>query len=353
MKRLIFNLILSLFILFLSGCKQDTSPAPLKFKGYDHNPILTPGEPGSWDDLKIALPYVVKQDSAFYLFYLGINKKGYPAMGLAISNDGYSFTKFEGNPILAPDGKGPDAYGIGAGVVIWNDSLWVMFYNASERAGWGPGESIGRATAKVLTGPWIKDDQPVLTAGRMGEWDSEYIFPGSIIKHDDGSYRMYYSAGADFSDSKYQFIGMASSPDGINWKKYNDPTTVERPFTESDPVLKTGAKDEWDNKQVWTPFVLKIQKGFEMYYSGVSSDKISRIMSIGYATSNDGITWEKFRINPVFSIDENLYKAEKVVEVSAECPMLVFQDSVCLMYYDYAIIGNVGGHIGIAKAFLN
>ncbi|MBM3436879.1 MAG: hypothetical protein FJY07_11755 [Bacteroidetes bacterium] len=345
--------LLLIFIYLIVGCKHSDNLEPLKFEGYEGNPILTPGEPGSWDDLKIALPYVVKHDSAFYLFYLGINNSGYPALGLAISDDGYKFTKFEGNPILAPGGKGPEAYGIGAGVVIWQDSLWVMFYNASERAGWGPGASIGRATAKALTGPWIKDDQPVMIAGRMGEWDSEYIFPGSVIKLDDGSYRMYYSGGADFYGSKNQFVGMAFSRDLKNWKKYNNPATVERPFAESDPVLKTGTKREWDNIQVWTPFVLKIHKSFEMYYSGVSNEKEAFIMSIGYATSIDGITWEKFPGNPVFSIDENLFKAEKVVEVSAECPMLVFQDSVCLMYYDYAIIGNVGGHIGIAKAFLN
>ena len=28
-------------ILSLSGCKQDNSPAPLKFKAYEHNPILS------------------------------------------------------------------------------------------------------------------------------------------------------------------------------------------------------------------------------------------------------------------------------------------------------------------------
>ena len=38
MKKLIFNLVLSLFILVLSSCRQDNAPAPLKFKGYEGNP---------------------------------------------------------------------------------------------------------------------------------------------------------------------------------------------------------------------------------------------------------------------------------------------------------------------------
>ena len=153
MRILIFNLILSSIILFISGCKQDISPAPLKFKAYEHNPILNPGEPGSWDDLAIALPHVVKHDSIFYLFYLGINRSGVPAMGLATSTDGFHFTKFEGNPVLAPDGLGSDAFGLGAGIVIKQDSVWIIYFNCIERAGWGPGGSIGRATARELTGP--------------------------------------------------------------------------------------------------------------------------------------------------------------------------------------------------------
>lgn len=352
---MIFNLILSLIILAISGCNRDIAPVPLKFKGYEGNPVLSPGEPGAWDDLMIALPNVVKHDSTYYLFYLGINNRGIAAMGLATSTDGYHFTKYHGNPIMQTDGSGPDAFGVGAGIVIRQDSVWLMYYNSIERATWGPGGNIGRATAAVLTGPWIKDEKPVLTAGKRGEWDSEYLFPNSVLTLDDGSFRMYYSGGADFSGSEYQYLGMASSRDGIYWKKHNDPATKERPFSDSDPVLKTGNMGEWDSQQVWTCFVQRDSSGYEMYYGGNSFIDNVRIMSAGYATSDDGLLWKKFHRNPVFEIDKSLITSQgisekDIVEIVYEGPSLIFADSICLMYYDYAIIGNFGSRIGVAKA---
>jgi hypothetical protein len=64
---------LCLPFLVFAGCKQDSSPPPLKFKGYEGNPVLTPGEPGSWDDLMVGLPNVIIENNIFYLFYMGGN----------------------------------------------------------------------------------------------------------------------------------------------------------------------------------------------------------------------------------------------------------------------------------------
>lgn len=351
MKQITF-MIFSLLVLFVPGCKQNHSPAPLQFKAWEHNPLLTPGDPGSWDELMIALPYVVKHDTAFYLFYLGINEQCIAAMGLAISTDGYNFKKYEGNPVLAPDRKGADAFGIGAGVVMWQDSLWVMYYNNIERVTWGPGESIGRATAAALTGPWVKDENPVLRAGKMGEWDSEYLFPGAVVTLEDGSYRMYYSGGSNFSGNENGFLGMAYSTDGKDWKKYNDPATTQRPFADSDPVLKTGRPGEWDSENLWTTFVFRSSSAYEMYYGGLITKNNIRIISAGYATSQDGITWNKYSGNPVFEIDVDSHTIDLLVEVTFEGPSLIFLDSICLMYYDYCIIGETGGKIGLATARL-
>jgi len=93
---------LTLFLVFLllAGCRQDPSPAPLKFKAYENNPILGPGKPGEWDKLGINTPDIVWCDSVFYLFYTGSKLAGNMAVGLAISTDGHQFTKYAGNPVL-------------------------------------------------------------------------------------------------------------------------------------------------------------------------------------------------------------------------------------------------------------
>ncbi|MEZ5195154.1 MAG: hypothetical protein R2764_01750, partial [Bacteroidales bacterium] len=212
MKKLIFNLTLSLFILALSGCKHGNSPSPLKFKAHENNPILSPGEPGSWDELFISAPQIIYFEEVFYLFYMGCNVPGKMAVGLATSGDGFHFTKFADNPVLAPGITGFDAYTATAGVLVQNDSAWVMYYNGNELATYAPGPAIGRATATLLTGPWIKDKIPVLNSGGRGEWDAGFIIPSTVIRMDDGSYRMYYSGGTEITHWEDFYIGMASSP---------------------------------------------------------------------------------------------------------------------------------------------
>jgi len=113
-KKIIPGLIL--LILTYSGCRQDTTSTPPEFKPYKNNPILAPGKPGSWDELFVGVPQVIRHDSIFYLFYMGGNEAGQMAVGLATSKDGLRFGKFEGNPILAPDSSGFDAFTTGPGI---------------------------------------------------------------------------------------------------------------------------------------------------------------------------------------------------------------------------------------------
>ena len=53
------------------------------------------------------------------------------------------------------------------------------------------------------------------------------------------------------------------------------------------------------------------QDGFEMYYHGeVSKDVKWFIGSLGYATSSDGIHWEKYKNNPVYTVEDDPYYAK-------------------------------------------
>ncbi len=97
-------------------------------------------------------------------------------------------------------------------------------------------------------------------------------------------------------------IGLATSPDGVHWSKYNDPATTEALYAESEPVLKPGPNG-WDQKRVIDPNVLPTASGWQMIYLSTSCLKKfgSCVYALGQAMSSDGIHWQKSPGNPVLT----------------------------------------------------
>ena len=90
---------------------------------------------------------------------------------------------------------------------------------------------------------------------------------------------MWYNGGNGAVTS----IGYATSPDGITWTKYP-----------VNPVL--APSDYWEGTRVFAPAVLFEGGTYKMWYS--ARDDYGTV-SIGYATSPDGISWTKSLSNPV------------------------------------------------------
>jgi hypothetical protein len=311
---------------------------------------LGPGMPGAWDTLSVLIPSALRYENVTYLFYSGWHKNGQISIGLATSEDGYHFKKYSEDPLLNPSDKGFDSYHVNGPVFIREDSIWVMYYNAAETAIYGPGPFIGRATAKELTGPWERMNAPVLVRGHRSEWDGGYIIPSSILKKQDGTFMLWYTGGANFTDRPVSYIGLATSADGINWIKYNEPSTTDHPFSDSDPVLMNTKNSKPYNDYPWSPFVLKNRLGYKMYFTcQYDKEGIGR-NEIGYATSPDGIHWEKYPGNPVYGPKDDPVTANNPESRIMEFPSLVFNDSLCFMYYDY---GQVINSIGVAIAVIN
>ena len=140
--------------------------------------------------------------------------------------------------------------------------MWYVGYDGSDYR-------IGYATsADGIT--WAKQGM-VLDLGAGGEWDDFLLHSPTVIL-DGATYKMWYTGhdGASFS------IGYATSADGITWAKQG-------------MVLDVGAGGEWDDDGVQSPSVILDGATYKMWYGGDDGTKLS----IGYATSADGITWAK------------------------------------------------------------
>ena len=109
------------------------------------------------------------------------------------------------------------------------------------------------------------------------------------------------------------FILILFSSAQINWEKY-----------EGNPVLNSGTAD-WESSSVSFPFVRKEGDIWKMWYNGQNAS----YTRIGYATSNDGISWTKYASNPVMGVgtagswdDEGVFN-----------PQIIFDGSVYHMWY--------------------
>jgi len=308
------------------------------FTAYNGNPVLS-ADPGTWDEYAIWWPNVIFVNNTIYMTYIGTNNLSTTAVaiGLATSSNGSSYTK-DSIPIIVGDGTGFDAYNASSGVLWYDDPTWYIYYSGRSIHPNQTGDVIGRATSNISPhGPWTRSDDTLLAVGSPGEWDSQFIGPESIIKN-GSELIMYYWAG-DTWPSDYPKIGRATSTDGgLTWEKYNDPTTTTPPYAESDPVLKPDKP--YDELGIWGCTVLRRDTLWEMFYSG---EAVNGEYSISYATSLDGISWEKDSVNnPIFTPSQDPIATNIIAK-----PSVVRVEGLYYMYYYYGLFGN---GIGLATA---
>jgi hypothetical protein len=322
---------------------QGESGITVNLTPYEGNPILGKGPAGSWDSLSVWAPTVVFHDGLYHMFYTGA-APGWRTfeIGYATSTDGLTWEKYAENPVFKADGTGFDAAAVGASPVLLEGNTWVLYYMGEKTV--GVGGPIGRATAPDPTGPWTRSEDPVLTSGSPTEWDAQGLIPCSAIAT-GGGYVMYYlGLGSSISTEANDMIGMATSPDGIAWTKYDDPATTDPPYAESDPVLPLGLEG-WKMSNIYEVTVRPTTEGWEMFYSekGWSKDYGIPVYRIGYATSDDGIHWTKDSAFPILTYKDDPTSSTLMHLLPSS---VVVTDSTYLLYYDYH--WSTGGGIGVA-----
>jgi len=258
-------------------------------------PVFPAGAAGSWDAGLVDPGAIVYHDGLYHMLYNGVRL--WPSavdVGYATSSDGETWSRVGAAPVLTTAEVSFARFTIRANSLLVIDGQWVLYFTASSRSGELVGV-IGRATAPGPEGPWTVDPEPVLPAGSPGAWDARAVGHAKVVQTAD-EFVMYYT-GSD-APNRGQ-IGMATSADGRQWVKHNDPTTTAAPLAESDPVVVPGAGTAWDSRLVENPRVLPYGEGWVMVYRGERAGKAG----FGFATSADGVRWTKQDANPVLTSD--------------------------------------------------
>lgn len=280
MKRLLTICEVAVLLLAVSGLAHALTTTG--WMEYPSNPVYAPG--------KAYYPSILKEENTYRMW--SDNAGG---VQMATSTDGITWTTVgQVSGLLNP--RHTVVEKIGNEYRIWyDDGSDAHLYSI---------EAIRTATSS--DGLSWDDDQPLtqddtyqLITGSGTGWNRGSYGPGDVIYNPSGSdnlddtniwnnkYVMYYMA----TNGSNEYIGLAYSVDGKCWKRYGD-APVLSPCTEyDDPGVG------WDYRSVGYPTVIKDAGGiWHMWFCGGPNTNYG----IGYAWSNDGITWVKDADNPIF-----------------------------------------------------
>jgi hypothetical protein len=300
-----------------AGCFADTADLePLAWQkvagpGPD-GALLGLGSAGAFDERGNFTVSAFKDGDTTWLYYGGSDAGGSASctgingthwrVGLARSTDGVDFTRVAGTEtggaILDVGEPGRfDAFLAYRPFVLKDGAVYRMWYNGSTKPFNCPNGTLADdrriGYAESADGiHWTKSyDGPgpggsVLPLGAAGAFDAQQVGYAWVLK-DGGQYKLYYSAN---DANNFWRVGLAVSSDARTWTKVPGKLA-------SGAVLELGPPGSFDVACAYQPSVVKERDDlYRLWYRGCAAPGPFGGPSrgtIGYAESNDGITWVK------------------------------------------------------------
>jgi len=289
-----------------------------------NKPVLYRGKDESWDKSLISPGAVIYHGGLYHFFYNGMTiSSGLDGggVGYALSTNGRDWYRLADAPLFTWDETvGGDKWFRVTSVLVDEEGIWTLYFSSGPRKISEETAAILRATASAPNGPWEFDEISLLEAGGAGAWDHYGVQRPVVLKRDDG-YLMYYLNQRLDNRRGISGIGMATSPDGLSWTKYNDPNT-DGEFEESDVVF-TLPEGSMGFQEIRSYRVWEDENGFGMLY--VSGGGATN--NWNYASSLDGVTWTYFDENPILTADEIPFLSLAIV------PEMLYMDGKYLFYF--------------------
>ncbi|WP_146531164.1 family 43 glycosylhydrolase [Novipirellula artificiosorum] len=212
----------------------------------------------SCDQNGLCAPGAIVLGGKVHLFYQTYGNGAKDAICHAISDDGVHFTRDPSNPIFRPSGDWNAGRAIDAEVFPVGDKL--MLYFATRDPGMKI-QMVGVAAADLASDlsreRWIQlTDGPILKPELP--WEGHCIEAPTVLRRGETLYMFY---AGDYNNGPQQ-IGVATSRDGIAWKRMFDR-----------PLVPNGPEGQWNASESGHPGIFVDQDGATHLFFQGNSDQ--------------------------------------------------------------------------------
>jgi len=263
--------LLTLFLLVGADAGPAFPPELVEFTPHEHNPVFEASGPGHWDAMIRERGWILREDNVYHLWYTGYDSpKGPMKLGYATSPDGFTWTRYPGNPIYTEH---------------WVEDMMVV--------------KVGATYYMFAEG--LNDEAQLLTSTDRIHWtregkldirkaDGEPLSPGPFgtptALYENGTWYLLYERDDDA-------IWLATSKDLKTWTNVQD-----------EPVIKRGP-EPYDRTMIAVNQVVKHEGRYYAYYHATCPENGNDQWSMNVAASTDLIHWEKYPGNPIIKPDNS------------------------------------------------
>lgn len=267
-----------------------------------NNPVIPVGTSEDWDEHIGEIGNVIydadggtKKYRTFYTGHQGSYVGNEVYIGYAYSADGITWTK--AGKVITRALEDP--------YVVKNGSTYYLFAEDKEDV---PFRNIRRYHSSDCE-TWTDDGDvlDVQSGGTPTDWEASDV-SSPIVWIENGTWYMFYEGRGGGYGGK---IGLATSSDGLNWVR-----------DANNPVFDAGETGEWDDTNVVSDDIIKIDGVYYLCYHGYGSETVT--WACGMATSSDLYNWTRYTGNPI---------------AEGTWTIMVFYDTEYVFHYETSNVG--------------
>jgi predicted GH43/DUF377 family glycosyl hydrolase len=110
------------------------------------------------------------------------------------------------------------------------------------------------------------------------------------------------------------------------------------------PILSLGAAGAFDDQHIFAPAVIEEEGKFTLWYCGSQGDPGNRVFRLGLASSDDGKTFEKYALNPVFEMADQKHSVLTPALLRDGEGRVIREEGKLRMWFASATLGKGGLH---------